>query len=56
MEQFVNQQISSLYWVSVGEYTFNAGDNTITLDALNSVYGKKLVVIADAVKFEYLGP
>lgn len=46
---YINQTLSSLYWVSLGFYSFNAGDNTITLDALGSSGGD--VVIADAVKF-----
>jgi hypothetical protein len=54
--QFVNQQTNSMTWVSLGNYTFNAGDNTITLDALNSIVGKKLVVIADAVRFTLVNP
>jgi len=49
--QFVDQTTSSLAWVSLGDYSFNAGNNTVTLDALNSVTGAKKVVIADAVKF-----
>jgi hypothetical protein len=49
--QFVDQTTNSMAWVSLGDYSFNAGNNTITLDALNSVTGTKKVVIADVVKF-----
>lgn len=51
VEQFVNQQNNNLVWVSLGTYAFNAGDNSLTLDALGSAGRGKTVVIADAVKF-----
>jgi N-acetylmuramoyl-L-alanine amidase len=54
VEQFVNQQNNNLVWVSLGTYAFNAGDNSLTLDALGSSGNKKTVVIADAVKFLYV--
>ena len=50
---YVNQTVNNLVWVSLGSFTFNAGDNTITLDAAGSSGGS--VVIADAVKFTYQG-
>ena len=54
VENFVNQTYNSLVWVSLGNYSFNTGSNSLTLDALGSVPGTKKVVIADAVKFELM--
>ena len=46
---YVNQTGGGYSWESLGTYTFNAGDNTITLDAGGSTGGS--AVIADAVRF-----
>jgi hypothetical protein len=46
---YLNQTGGGYTWESLGTYTFNAGDNTITLDAGGSSGGS--AVIADAVRF-----
>ena len=46
---YINQTGGGYTWESLGTYTFNAGDNTITLDAGGSSGGS--AVIADAVRF-----
>ncbi len=46
---FVNQTTNNLVWVSLGTFTFNAGNNTVVLDAAGSSGGD--VVIADAARF-----
>lgn len=47
---YVNQQNNNLVWVVLGNYSFNAGNNTITLDAAGSTPTGS-AVIADAVQF-----
>ncbi|MCP4593852.1 MAG: hypothetical protein GY842_24220, partial [bacterium] len=46
---FINQTGAGYTFESLGTFTFNAGDNSITLDASGSSGGD--VVIADAVRF-----
>ena len=46
---YINQTGGGYTWESLGTFTFNAGDNTITLDAGGSSGGS--AVIADAVRF-----
>lgn len=46
---YVNQTLNNLTWVSLGTFTFNAGNSTVVLDAAASTGGD--VVIADAVRF-----
>lgn len=46
---FVDQTGGGLTWESLGTFSFNAGDNSITLDAAGSYGGT--AVIADAVRF-----
>ncbi len=46
---FVNQKTNNLQWVSLGTYTFLAGNNSVVLDAAGSSGGT--VVIADAARF-----
>lgn len=46
---YIDQTVNNLVWVSLGYYSFNAGDNSIMLDAAGSSGGD--VVIADAVRF-----
>jgi hypothetical protein len=46
----VNQQVNGGSWVAIGTYSFNAGSGSVRLtDNANGV------VIADAIKLEYLG-
>jgi hypothetical protein len=54
---YVNQQLSSLTWVKLGNYSFNAGNATLTLDgAASAQVSGTDVVIADAVKFVAAAP
>lgn len=46
---FINQTGGGFGWDSLGTFTFNAGENTVMLDAAGSSGGD--VVIADAVRF-----
>lgn len=46
---YINQQAGGYTWDSLGSFTFNAGNNSIVLDAATSTGGD--VVIADAVRF-----
>lgn len=46
---YVDQTVTGQAWFSLGEYTFNAGSNSITLNASGSSGGS--VVIADAIRF-----
>ena len=46
---YFNQSGGGYTWESLGTFSFDAGANTITLDAANSSGGD--VVIADAVRF-----
>lgn len=45
---YINQTGGGYTWESLGTFTFNAGDNSVTLDAAGSSGGD--VVIADAVR------
>ena len=42
--KYVNQQINSLTWVSVGTFEFNAGANTITLYSEGSSGGGGIII------------
>lgn len=46
---FVDQTQNNLTWVSLGTFTFDAGNNTVVLDAAGSSGGD--VVISDAARF-----
>ena len=46
---YIDQTAGGYAWDSLGSFSFNAGDNTITLDAAGSSGGT--AVIADAVRF-----
>ncbi len=49
---FIDQQVNDSGWISLGVFPFNAGDNTVTLDALGSSVSRgKIAAIADAVRF-----
>ena len=47
----VDQTINGQTWFSLGTFAFNAGSNSITLDAAGSSGTKRKVVVADAVRF-----
>jgi len=48
---YIDQTQNNLVWVSLGTYAFNAGANSMTLDAAGSTGNKRVVVIADTVRF-----
>lgn len=50
---FVNQQGGGFTWDSLGEFPFNAGNNSVVLNVAGSSGGS--VVIADAVRFGDVG-
>lgn len=50
----VDQTLNNLTWVSLGQFRFIGGSNTIALNAAASTGGS--IVVADAVRFLYVGP
>ncbi len=53
-DAIIDQKQNSLTWVSLGSFSFTAGNHDIVLDALNSTGGS--VVIADAVRVFIAAP